>query len=282
MQIDNQKILIAIVILTLILFPVVALSTGPLRIVLGFLFAIFFPGYTLLSALFPRRDTLRGLERIALSLGLSIAIVPLIGLVLNYTPWGIRPYPIIISITLFIMAASAIGWYRQHKLAANDRFGISVKSSLPGHAGMSKMYRYLFVFLVVATVTAAGFLAYALLAPGESEGFTEFYILGSEGKASGYPKQVLLGESVDIVIGVVNHEHKPASYRLKIMIDGTENIQVSIGTLAHEAKYEQRISFIPQVAGQKQRVDFYVYKNDEDTPCSGTPLHFYIDVLPSR
>jgi uncharacterized membrane protein len=252
MQIDNQKILIAIVILTLILFPVVALNTGPLRLVLGFLFVIFFPGYTLLSALFPRRDTLRGLERIALSLGLSIAIVPLIGLVLNYTPWGIRLYPILISITLFIMAASAIGWCRQHKLAANDRFGISVKSSLPSHVGMNK------------------------------EGFTEFYILGPEGKTSDYPKQVLLGESVDMVIGVVNHEHKPASYRLKITIDGTENIQVSVGTLAQEAKHEQRISFIPQVAGQKQRVDFYLYKNDEDKPCSGTPLHFYIDVLPSR
>jgi len=29
-----------------------------------------------------------GIERVALSFGLSIAIVPLIGLVLNFTPWG--------------------------------------------------------------------------------------------------------------------------------------------------------------------------------------------------
>jgi uncharacterized membrane protein len=47
---------------------------------------LFFPGYTLISALFPRKDSLSGVERLALSFGLSIAVVPLIGLILNYMP----------------------------------------------------------------------------------------------------------------------------------------------------------------------------------------------------
>jgi len=34
------------------------------------------------------REGIDGIERVALSFGLSIAIVPLIGLVLNFTPWG--------------------------------------------------------------------------------------------------------------------------------------------------------------------------------------------------
>jgi hypothetical protein len=36
-----------------------------------------------------------GLERVALSFGISIVIVPLIGLVLHFTPWGIRLVPVI-------------------------------------------------------------------------------------------------------------------------------------------------------------------------------------------
>jgi len=125
-DIDNQKILIVIIVITLLLFPAVAFTSGSLRIGLGLLFVLFFPGYALLSALFPKRDNLDGIERVALSFGLSIAIVPLIGLILNFTPWGIRLYPILISITLFILVASGIAWYRQHKLAPTQRFGVIV------------------------------------------------------------------------------------------------------------------------------------------------------------
>ncbi len=130
-DIDNQRILIAIVIITLLLFPAVAFSSGGLRIVLGLLFVLFFPGYTLLSALFPKRDSLDGIERVALSFGLSIAVVPLIGLILNYTPWGIRLYPILISVTLFILVASGIAWYRQRRLASTKRFRVVVNIKLP-------------------------------------------------------------------------------------------------------------------------------------------------------
>jgi len=127
MKLNNQNILIAIVVITLLLLPVVVFTTGPLRIVLGCLFLIFFPGYTLLSALFPKRDNLDGIERLALSFGLSIAVVPLIGLILNYTPWGIKLYPVLASISLFIIVTSAVGWYRQQRLPSTDRFSVTFR-----------------------------------------------------------------------------------------------------------------------------------------------------------
>jgi len=40
------------------------------------------------------RSGIDGIERVALAFGLSIAIVPLLGLVLNFTPWGIRLTPL--------------------------------------------------------------------------------------------------------------------------------------------------------------------------------------------
>ena len=278
MDIDNRKILTAIVVITLLLFPVVVFTTGPLRIGLGLPFVIFFPGYTLLSALFPERDDLSGIERVALSFGLSIAVVPLIGLILNYTLWGIKLYPILTSITLFIIVTSAVAWYRQRKLPATDRFSVTFEASLPNRGGTTKLDRALSISLVVVIVAALGCLGYVIAIPKPGEKFTEFYILNIEGKAENYPQQVILGEPVDIVRGVVNREYQPASYRVGITIDGVENSQVDIGTLAHEEKREKRVSFIPQLAGEKRKVEFHLYKNGEDEPYFEDPLHLYIDV----
>ena len=76
---------------SIILLPVALLNIdGTIRVILGLPFILFIPGYILIFALFPCRKTDQGIdiiERIALSFGLSIAVVPLIGLGLNYTEW---------------------------------------------------------------------------------------------------------------------------------------------------------------------------------------------------
>jgi len=68
-----------------------------LRYVFGSVLVLFLPGYALIEALFPKHE-LDGLLRFALSIGLSLAIAPLTGLVLNYTPFGIRLLPVAISL----------------------------------------------------------------------------------------------------------------------------------------------------------------------------------------
>jgi len=101
---------------SLILLPVVLLNiTDILRVILGLPFILFIPGYVLIFTLFPTKKIDKGIdiiERIALSFGLSIAIVPLIGLGLNYTPWGIRLEPILLSIFIFIIGIGTIAIYR--------------------------------------------------------------------------------------------------------------------------------------------------------------------------
>lgn len=278
MKLNNQKVLIAIAVIALLLFPLVTFTTGALRIVLGLIFIIFIPGYALLSALFPRKDDLGGVERIALSFGLSIALVPLLGLILNYTPWGIRLYPTLIAITLLIVVTTSVGWYRQRKLSESQRLTFAFKISLPNWTTGTRLDKILSISLAVAIVAALGCLGYVVANPKQGEKFTEFYLLGLGGKAEDYPRQVILGEPVDIVIVVVNHEYQPTSYRVGVSIDGIENSQVDIGRLAHEEKREQRVSFIPHIAGKNQRVEFYLYKNGEDIPCFDTPLHLYTDV----
>jgi uncharacterized membrane protein len=136
------------------------------------------------------------------------------------------------------------------------------------------------IFLIVAMVVTIGFIIYLAVTPQESEKFTEFYILGTEGQAQDYPKQIILGEPVDILIGVVNHEYQPASYQVKIKVGDIETAEVNMGTLANGQKWEKIISFTPQSAGEGQRIDFYLYKNGEDEPYLKDPLRLFINVVP--
>jgi len=278
MEIDNRRILIVIVVITLILLPAVVFTAGALRIVLGLLFVLFFPGYSLLSALFPRQGSLGGIERIALSFGLSIAVTPLIGLMLNYTPWGISLYPILISVTLFIVVTSAIAWYRLWTLPPAERFRVAVNISLPQWGKIGSVDKILSFCLAFAILAALGCLGYVIATPKEGERFTEFYILGVDGKAENYPKQVVLEEPVELIIGIINHEHEVLSYRIDIVIDGIENKEITTKALAHDEQWKEVVSFIPQSLGEGQKVEFWLYKNDETKPCFQEPLHLYIDV----
>lgn len=278
MHVSNQKVLIAIIAITLLLFPLVAFTSGVLRIIFGLCLVLFFPGYTLLSALFPRKGSLGGVERIALSFGLSIAVVPLIGLILNYTPWGIRLYPILIAVTIFIFAAAAIAWQRQRRLPSQERFHVVFNLKLPQWAGMSNLDKGLSIGLVVAIVAALGCLGYVIANPKQGEKFTEFYILGPEGKAENYPQQVMAGEEARVILGIVNHEHQPLSYRVEIKINGVKNKEIGTAILAHEEKWEQVVGFTPEEVGVKQKVEFWLYKDEEAQPCLKEPLHLYVDV----
>lgn len=69
------------------------------RHILGSLFVLWLPGYSLMKALFPEKE-MDYIQRIALSIGMSLTLVPFVGLLLNYTPWGIR----VTSITLSLLA----------------------------------------------------------------------------------------------------------------------------------------------------------------------------------
>jgi hypothetical protein len=86
----------------------------PLRYMLGTAYVLFFPGFLLIEALYPKEEELSPLERLALSIGLSLAIVPLIGLVLNYTPFGIRLLPVLLSLATYMVITGFIATRRKY------------------------------------------------------------------------------------------------------------------------------------------------------------------------
>ena len=84
------------------------------RWVLGSILVLFLPGYALLQVLFPKGSEIDSLERFALNIGLSLALVPLIGLILNYTPWGIRLVPIVTSLSAFTITFAIAAAIRKY------------------------------------------------------------------------------------------------------------------------------------------------------------------------
>lgn len=267
------NILSVVLILTISFFPIQAL-----RIILGLPFILFFPGYTLIAALFPKKSGLDAIERVALSFGLSIAVVPLIGLVLNYTPWGIRLYPILVSLTVFIAAMSAIAWYRRHGLPEQEKLNLILNLSLPRQE--SRLDRALSIVLILAIVGAIGTLGYVIASPRVGERFTEFYILGLEGKAEGYPTELTVGEEGRVILGITNREHEIMGYEVKIKVDGVLQRRIGPIELAHEQGWREQVGFVPQEPGEDQKVQFVLYKirtlGTEDEP--GPTLHLWIDV----
>ena len=93
-----------------------------IRYVLGTIFILWLPGYAFIKALFPTQlpikttdKNLDTIERIALSMGLSLALVPIVGLLLNYTPWGIRLAPITLSLTALTLTFATAALLRENQ-----------------------------------------------------------------------------------------------------------------------------------------------------------------------
>jgi len=84
------------------------------RYVLGSVFVLYLPGYSLIKALFPTKELDR-IEQIALSIGMSLALVPITVLLLNYTPWGIRTTPVTLSLLALTTALATAALIRTHQ-----------------------------------------------------------------------------------------------------------------------------------------------------------------------
>jgi hypothetical protein len=91
-----------------------------LRNTLGLIYILIIPGYASIKALFPitvpfktTRENMYGIERIALSLGMSLILIPLVGLTLNYTPWGITLTSTTLSLLILTLFFTMIALIRE-------------------------------------------------------------------------------------------------------------------------------------------------------------------------
>jgi len=209
--------LLAAFILSAILAPLALLGvTGPGRIVLGLIFILFIPGYVLTAALFPEDLDLDWIERIALSVGLSIAVVALIGLVLNFTPWGLFLEPVLASLLLFTYGIGTLAYWRRMKLLPMERLSLTIEIPRIRWSSYSRMDKIATVALAASLVFAAGTVVYVVVTPRPAERFTEFYILNATGVAGGYPTNLTVGQVGVVNLSVHNREFATVSYEVRV------------------------------------------------------------------
>ncbi len=263
-----------------ILLPLAVFTTGVFRIAFGLAFVLFIPGYSLVSALFPGKLQISGTERMALGFGLSIAVVPLIGFALNFTPAGITLYPVLISIFAFILLAGSIAWYRRSKLAPEERFTLPAdfgRGSIRRlFSGRSKLDKILNSSLALAFLAAVITLGFVVSNPRSGERFSEFYILGEGGIADNYPTSLEVGQTASVTAGIVNHEQATATYRVEININGSSAGSYGPVTLEEGESWQQDLAFTPVSAGLSEKVEFELYLNGSSDVYLST--HIWIDV----
>ena len=135
-----------------------------------------------------------------------------------------------------------------------------------------KVLTAVLVLLILGGISA---LAHSVAVPFE-EPFTEFYLLGTNGKAEGYPTELKVGEKGRVLVGIVNHEYQDSRYFFSIRIDGEINTGPVEITLKHGEKWEEEVTFSLSVAGDGQKVEFLLNIPDSDN--SNQELYLLLDV----
>lgn len=305
----------------------------PVRILLGLPFVLFLPGYAFVAALFPEggaspladgdeRSTTRvgwapatgegsidDIERVALSFGLSIAIVPLLGLVLSFTPWGIRLVPVVVAVSGFTIVCTIVAARRRWALPEDERFQV------PYRRWYARAHAELFepetrtdvvvnVALALSVVLAVSSVGYAIAFPQDGERFTEFYVLTEDDDgelvAANYPTEFERGEPRSVVLGIENREHEPVEYTVVIQLQRVEfqgdpaNESTDVEVLEREElrRFQTRVDdgetwhdtyrVAPTMTGEDLRLVFLLYKDeppaDPTIANSYRDLHLWIDV----
>ena len=286
-QLPLDLLLVAgFVLLTDIFVLVPVLNGSFLRTGLGIILVLFLPGYALTGAIFPAKKDLDGIERVAISFGLSIAVVPIMGLGLNYTTWGIREIPVLTVLSVFTLLTCAVAYYRRSLLPEAEVFGVSFKASFLSmkteilEKPESKTDKILALLLIFSILASVGSLAYIIGNPKEGEHFTEFYILGANRTTENYPTEFVQGEKGTVIVGIVNHEYRPVDYTMEVRLENNslplpENQrQVS---LEHNMSWEEPITFTPPFEGKNMKLEFLLFNETEKT-VPYRNLHLWINV----
>lgn len=297
-----------------------AVNGTPLRTVLAVPFVLFLPGYALVAALFPRGrggsrnaaagataaadatgsdaaattnengdralerdDGISGTERVALSFGTSIAISPLLGVLLNVSPVGISLTPALLALAGFTLAMTAVAAYRRSRLPDDERlavpfrdWGRSAVGSLSGHESRSDAV--LTVVTIVGIVVAVSSVGYAFAVPKQADAFTEFYIVTEQEDgeliADDYPTEFTAGESQPLVVGIGNYEHRTVEYTMIVEIqrvdveNGTattrerETLLRRQPTVSDEQTWTGTVEIAPEMEGEQLRLVFLLFESE--------------------
>lgn len=244
--------LIFVILFTIVatLFTYTGVGNPAFRTILALPFMLFLPGYTLLTAIGPRTPMGRP-EFLLLSLGLSIAITVLCGLVLNWTPIGLQAQSWSIVLGAIILIVSLIGLTRRQEVLPAASYSFSI--------GLD-VVQQIMIGLALVVAVAAFLIARQAALQQPDVSFTQLWLL---------PPQE--AGSATIQIGIFNQEKETIAYRLQL-INGPALIQQwSVIELEPEQKWETTVE-LPVDVDRSKPVEARLYRRD-------TPGEIYRETL---
>lgn len=298
------------------------LRETPIRIPLGLALLLFLPGYAAIAALFPERvDTtdkstsnalpvvtlpasITPLERIVFSFGASIAFVPLIGLLLDATPWGIRLVPMLLAVSAGTLAVTGLAIVRRWSIPEANRFRIPYRSWMAAMRAVVRAFDrkrdglVLFV-LVGAIIFASGSVAYAVAGPSQSEQYSSVTLSTETDDGDlvteEYPTDLERGESGEIVLSIDNDEQETVTYTVvaveqqvtsngdEIIVQEQRELERFEERVEHGQTWTRTHEFEPTMAGQDNRIVWLVYldgtvPNEPSTANAAYHVQLTVDV----
>ena len=196
-------VVIVLTIVAVVLVFIIPSEWLPLRI-LTLPLAFVLPGYALMSALFPGKP-FGNAERIIFTLGISVSIVILGGLVLNSTTFGLQARSWAVLLGVITLGASAVAILRQREQG-------EVTERWSGFKDVSFTFRQ-GVLLGIATLIIGGAFAVSIVGAQQQarSGFTQLWMLPASSTSK-------VDNSVNL--GVSNKESTPMQYHLAVDING--------------------------------------------------------------
>ena len=256
-----------------------------IRLAIGVIFIFFVPGYWFQAVLFPWISDINAIERIGISLGLSVAVISLLALLLDLLPLGLRLWPILISeMGTTLLIALFATWQRMH-LGVGQAYSIELywrqNLCLKSQLGFE---RGILIFFAIILILPGVPLAWNIFASPPDSFMTEFYILNQEQKAENFPRSALPGETLQVYMGITNIEREERTYTVEVWVKDPWNPDHRILVKTYgpfSLRRGQTIEFpvkweIPW-AGQDMRVDFLLFlENQTEEPYRA--LRLFLDV----
>jgi uncharacterized membrane protein len=207
--------------------------------------------------------------------------VPLLALLLDSLPWGLRLWPIYGGVVGVTALCAAAALWRRGRLPVAEQY---IPPTL-GAAGRNPQQRFSRSLLGLGfiLVLAVGWL---WLVPPSSPRLTEFYMVGAEGVAEAYPRTARVGETLALTIGITNEERHAQSYHVEIWAHDPLSRHPSelVGRagpfdLVVGEAVRQTVSWQMSRAGDNQEIELLLFSSARAGADPYRKLRFWIDVL---
>jgi uncharacterized membrane protein len=260
---------------------------APIRLVLGFFYIFYVPGYCLQVALFPRQSDIDGIERVGLSLGLSIASLPVLMLLLDRLPWGLAFWAVVTGHLIMVVIFCGVASLRRLRVPAEERFAPRPRlQPRSWWQSLAPLEKRIYPVLAGLVMLLLGAFLWVFAVPASTDFMTEFYVLGAEELGEDYPRTPMVGEEIDVTMGIVNRELETETYHVEVWVTWawepdawwTLVQETDPLTLEPGEETEQVVTWTMPWEAEDAQVYFRLYREDDTEPYR--ELLIWMDVLP--